>query len=178
MTEKKKRSKKGTGEAAYWTPERTAEYDQRQRTQNAMLMADELKSQAFMDHPKFAELHNIIHTEDRSRTPERHNALLGQYENLKFQIEKERNIPEGHFDELARDKGIDIANQFEEQGVKGPINFHTLRGNGRWNFDEVSPGKYAPTGRLAPTNEKPKAASKPHMSAQQFPVFEQPSLFD
>jgi hypothetical protein len=113
-----------------------------------------------------------------NRDPEHHNALLGQYRNLKSQIEKERSVPEGHFEEQALNKATDIANQFEAQGVKGPINFQTLRGNGRWNFDEVSPGKYVPTGRLAPTNEKPKAASKPHMSAQQFPVFEQPSLFD
>jgi hypothetical protein len=179
MAAKKKngqpRAKKGDPHAAYWTPERTEEFNIRQRQENAWLMAEELKSQAFMDHPKFAELHNQIHTEDRNRDPEHHNALLGQYGNLKSQIEKERSIPEGHFEEQALNKATDIANQFEEQGVKGPINFQTLRGNGRWNFDEVSLGKYVPTGGLAESISKP---SKPHISAQQFPVFQQLSLFD
>lgn len=141
------------------------------------LIEEELDKQ-LMDDPKFAKAHFDLHDgEDYGREPDVHNELVRNYETVKSKLVKERNISLDQVSQNTDKKVKDIANQLKSQGVTTPINYYSLRGNGEWNFDEVSPGKYAPAGKFA-QESKEINIKKPHISAQQFPMFEQLSLFD
>jgi len=204
MAEKKKRSKKGTGEAAYWTPSKTQEQEDSWGKSHKLWLATELRDQAFSKvNPEYKNAMEAVSKSNSAfigdgsdddfwekYSTHRENQL--HLEDMATRMHKENGVPFSDFESMAERKGAEIIKQLKPHGMRS---WWGMRGNGEWNFKETSPGTYEPAGDLLKPKEELEgskkygpvtksisdnsvANAKTHISAQQFPVFQQPSLFD